>query len=166
MSRTGNKVITDENYYYWMIPIGFDVTNYVIDGIRDKYVATYYPRSYPNDLAWDVLSISFFYDTQRGVLYITYKLDMGRNSMLVPNDTELYQRIYNNIMTWARRENNIPIFIIGDPNQKPEYSFHEMYDGPDNEQFYLKQDTQFLWNINQGPKNSYYQYFITNRETL
>lgn len=171
MSRMGN-IITDDNYYMYMIDIGTNVVDNILNGLREKYTARFEPVPDLNPLAYNPLTINMFYDVERSRLYVTYKLDKERTIGLRCTDTELYNRVYTH-MKMASREIDIPITVIGEPGRLPQYSHNRQYGVLDSDYYWLRASTQFLWYTIDGFDNgwtqpgykgpSIYPYFVENK---
>ena len=162
MARKKND-ITDDNYYMYMIDIGADIVKKILDGLGEKYVATFVPVPEPNILAYNLMTISLFLDTERPRLFVTYKLDQDRTVGLRCSDTELYNRVYDKLHMIIR-DQDLPITIIGEPTRLPEFSLNRQYGSQDQENKYLRSFTQSMWTITPGPNTSKYTYFIENRD--
>lgn len=162
--RKNEYIITDDNYYDFMVDIGEDVVRKILSTIADIYSADYRPVPYPNPLAYNTMSISLFYDTKYGKLYVTYKLDEGRLEAVKVYDSEIYARVNKNIQT-IQRDQDIVVGIVGEPASKPKYSRHYPYTST-NMYYPLEVNTEFFWNYIPGPENKEYPFFIGNTNTL
>lgn len=166
MSRMGN-IITDDNYYMYMIDIGTNIVDKIIYGLRERYTARFEPVPDINPLAYNLLIINLFYDVERPRLYVTYRLDEDRTIGVKWSDSELYNRIYSNLRM-AEKEEDIPITVIGEPTRLPQFSNYRQYGVFDQDDYWLRADTQFLWYAYNGDerKSILYPYFIENKAQL
>lgn len=163
--RKQEYVITDENYYEFIPDIGSDVVHKVIEGLSEVYTAIYKPVPEPNYLAYNLLSISMFFDTAKNRLFLTYRLDDARTVGIKASDKELYNRIYDKVYM-ITKEQDIKLSVIGVPTSKPEYSDDRSYGITRQNSKYIKVDTESMWSIKPGPKELEYTYFIQNDARL
>ena len=163
--RSKSCQITDDNYYEFMPDIGSDTVEKILNALREVYVASYIPVPEPNELAYNTLSISMFYDTKYNRLYLTYKLDKDRTVAIRKSDKELYNRIYDKVMMIAK-EQDIKLSIIGLPTAIPENSNNRSYGRISQNGKYIRIDTQTIWRNIPGPDDIPYDWFIQNRPLL
>ena len=64
MSRSKTDMINDDNYYIFMQDIWNDAAWELITALRDIYVADFIPVREPNYLAYNLMSISFFFNSE------------------------------------------------------------------------------------------------------
>ena len=167
MARKLSQVINDINYFEWIIPIGQAAVEYIIRGLQEKYTAKFTVRMEPNYLMDNLLTISMFFDTKRNRLYLTYKLDRDRAIALKAYDSELFNRIFDNLQSQLINDYDVRLTVVGEPTDLPEYSLNREYRGNDMNSLYLGNSTQFLWTINGlEPKGASYTYFVENRSIL
>lgn len=167
MARKLSQVINDENYFEYIIPIGRDAVEYIVRGLQEKYTAKFTVRMEPNYLMDNLITVSMFFDTQRNRLYLTYKLDRDRVIALRAYDSELFNRVFDNLQKWIVRDYDIKLSIVGDPTSLPEYSLNREYGNVDMNDLYLRNCTQYLWTINGlEPNGASYTYFVDNRNML
>ena len=115
----------------------------------------------------NLFTISMFFDTQRNRLYLTYKLDQDRHIGLNVYDSEIYNRIFDNLQWQLTKDYQIGLTIVGDPTSKLENSRGREYKGNDTTSLFLRNDTQYLWTIlGQAPHGAPYTYFVQNRNML
>ena len=163
--RAPEYTITDENYYEYMPRIGSEVAKRAILGLSQVYTAQYKPVPGPNRLAYNIFSISMFFDTTKNRLFVTYRLDDSRVSSIRTPDRELYNRINDEINMVAKDE-DIKVSIIGIPTSKPEYDIARPYGITRQNPQYIRTDTEFMWNFVPGPNETSYRYFVQNEARL
>lgn len=167
MSRKLSQVITDENYFEFVIPIGKSIVEYIVRGLQEKYTARFSVKMEPNFLMENLLCISMFFDTQRNRLYVNYRLDYERGVSLRTYDTELYNRVYDYAQSQLVNDYDIGLTFIGEPTDNdPKKSMGREYQGNEMSNLYLRNDTQFMWTIKTEPNGNPYTYFVQNRSML
>lgn len=156
------SMINDDNYYEFMVDIGEEVVRRVLSPLADIYTAVYTPVPAPNYLAYNLMSVSMFYDTKYSKLYVTYKLDEDRLLSVRQYDSRIYRSINKNIET-VQRDEDILVEVVGEPISKPEYG--RQYSLGDMVVYRpIKVDTEFMWNIIPGPYDKSFPYFVSNVE--
>lgn len=175
--RQNSTVIDDKNYYEFMVDIGEDTVKRVISSIADIYIARYRPVPELNYLAYNTMSVSMFLDTRYSTLYVTYKLDKDRKTALDNIDDKIYRTVNKAIET-IQRDYDITVNIVGDPIKQPEFgkdypimgssdlSPDYVIGGRRPYAGFIRVDTEYLWNIIQGPYDRVYPFFIQNKATL
>ena len=165
MSRLKADMINDDNYYVYMKDIWTDTAWELITALRDIYVADFYPVPEPNFLAYNLMSISFFFNTKYQRLYMTYKLDDNRTVKVRTPDEIIYNKIYDRLRC-IPRDNDIKLSIIGVPTAIPENSMNRSYGNVRESYANLRIDTQTIWTNIPGPKGTHYTYFIEDASRL
>ena len=158
-------VITDDNYFEYLIPIGSSAVEYIVRALQEVYTAKFIVKMKPNFLMDNLLTISMFFDTKRNRLYLSYKLDKDHIIAVRASDIELYNRIYSYTHTQLIDDYSIGVSFIGDQVDKPENTHFREY-GNDMNDLYLRNSTQFMWTIETKPNGNKYTYFIENRDIL
>jgi len=165
MSRSKTDMINDDNYYIFMQDIWNDAAWELITALRDIYVADFIPVREPNYLAYNLMSISFFFNTQYQRLYMTYKLDEDRVIKVKTPDRIIYNMIYDRLKS-IPRDNDIALSVIGVPTAIPENSMNRSYGVVRQTHNNIRIDTQTMWSIVPGPKGTKYSYFIEDSSRL
>ena len=162
MPRINSNIITDENYFEYLIPIGRDVVDYVIAGLREKYTAVYRPVPEYNPLAYNILSISMYFDTDYSTLYITYKLDENRKVAVKASDKELYNRIYDK-MHMIDKEQDITMHIVGEPSIADNYLRKRENPKLDIDKNCLRLGTRSVWDVRDKEYGRITSYLVENK---
>lgn len=165
MSRLKADMINDDNYYVYMKDIWNDAACELVSALRDIYVADFYPVPEPNFLAYNLMSISFFFNTKYQRLYMSYKLDENRVVKLRTPDKIIYNKIYDKLKS-IPVDYDIKLSIIGTPTAMPENSMNRSYGNVREAHNNLRIDTQTIWTNVPGPKGTHYTYFIEDASRL
>ena len=166
MARGKTEVITDDNYFEYVIPIAKDTINYIVKALRnDCYVATFTPKPKTNELALNTMSISFFFDVDYNRLYVNYVLDKDRFIAVRYSDRQIYNHIYDHLKM-IQKDYDIKLSIIGEPTRIPENSRGLANYLVDQEANVIRVSTRSIWDITPAPKGKVTSYFIENKNLL
>jgi hypothetical protein len=165
MSRKKEYMINDTNYYKFMVDIGSDVVEYFLNALREIYVATFLPKPEPNFLAYNLLSISMFYDTSINRLFVTYRLDDDRTQGIRMSDCEIYNRVYDKLYM-ITKDQDIKLSIVGEPARLPEFSNGRAYGITSLNSERLRIATRSLWTNIPGPHDTIYSRFLEDKSML
>lgn len=156
----------DKKYFDFVIRIGEDAIDAVTSALCEYcYSGKIYPVPNPNELLYNTMSISFFYNTRTSTFYITYELDELRKRSVQISDREIYNRIYS-ALRWTAEYFHLKMVVVGEPTSRIEYSCGRSNYLTCQNGNSLNVDTRTVWSYKKGKKGTIHSYFIEDKNLL